>query len=183
MTGRWPFACVLLLAVGCPSIASPPASAQTTGTTTAPSTKSQPSFQLKVSSNLVVVRAVVRDAGGKPVEGLRKEDFRVFDRGKEQSISQFEVEATATQPPVSTSAQAAGQAAVPAAAAAPGRFLAFYFDDRNTPDADMIYVRDAANHYLAANLQPKIGWPSSPRQKCCLTSPPTRSRFTPPWII
>jgi VWFA-related protein len=43
---------------------------------------------------------------------------------------------------------------VPAAVTAPGKFLVFYFDDLNTPDADMIYVRDAADHYLAANLQP-----------------------------
>ena len=136
------------------SIASPPASAQTSDTTAVPSTTNQSPFQLKVNSNLVVVRAVVRDADGKPVEGLRKEDFQVFDRGKEQAISQFEVEATATQPSASTPAHAPGQAGAPATATVPGRFLAFYFDDLNTPDADMIYVRDAANQYLAANLQP-----------------------------
>jgi VWFA-related protein len=37
----------------------------------------------------------------------------------------------------------------------PSRFVALYFDDLNTSDADMIYVRDAANRYLAANLQPR----------------------------
>jgi VWFA-related protein len=152
VTGRWPFACVLLLAAICLPIASPLAFTQTTDTATSPSTRSQPPFQLKVSSNLVVVRAVVRDAEGKPVEGLRKEDFRVFDRGKEQAISQFEVQTTPTLPSASTSVHVPGQAPVPAAA--PRRFLAFYFDDLNTPDADMIYVRRAADHYLAANLEP-----------------------------
>src|SRR5580704_31606 len=47
-------------------------------------------FNLQVKSNLVVVRVLVRDAQGKPVDGLRKEDFRVLDSGKEQSIAQFE---------------------------------------------------------------------------------------------
>jgi hypothetical protein len=38
-----------------------------------------PTTRLKVTSNLVVVRVVVRDAQGKPVNGLRKEDFKLFD--------------------------------------------------------------------------------------------------------
>jgi VWFA-related protein len=37
----------------------------------------------------------------------------------------------------------------------PQRFLALYFDDLNTSDADMIQARDAADHYLVANLQPQ----------------------------
>ncbi len=155
VTGRWHFACILLLAATSPRIGSPPAFAQTNDRSTVPSTESQPPFQLKVSSNLVVVRAVVRDAEGKPVEGLQKEDFQVFDRGKEQSISQFEVETAAPPPSAPTSVRGAGQATAPPPAAVPGKFLAFYFDDLNTSDADMIYARDAADHYLAANLQPK----------------------------
>ena len=37
-------------------------------------------FKLRV--NLVQVHVIVRDAAGKPVEGLRKEDFQLFDNGK-----------------------------------------------------------------------------------------------------
>ena len=37
----------------------------------------------------------------------------------------------------------------------PGKFMVLYFDDLNTSDADMIQVRDAADHYTAANLQPQ----------------------------
>ena len=58
---------------------------------TAVGTPSQSPVRIKVASNLVVVRVVVRDAQGKPVEGLQKEDFKLFDRGKEQSITQFDV--------------------------------------------------------------------------------------------
>src|SRR6201999_1413363 len=72
-----------------------PARAQVPANTTA---NNLPTTQIKVTSNLVVVRVVVRDAQGKPVKGLRKEDFRLFDSGKEQPIAQFEVEA-AVEPP------------------------------------------------------------------------------------
>ncbi len=103
----------------------------------------------------MVVRVVVRDAQGKPVKGLRKEDFRLFDSGKEQPIVQFEVEsAVEPPPPPSVVAHRPGKARASLSPALPGRFLALYFDDLNTSDTDMIQVRQAANGYLAANLQP-----------------------------
>jgi len=45
-----------------------------------PTADSSPQF--KVQSNLVVVRVVVRDSNGRPVEGLQKEDLKLFDQGK-----------------------------------------------------------------------------------------------------
>jgi VWFA-related protein len=129
--------------------------AQASGQANSSSTENQAPFQLKITSNLVVVRVVVRDAQNKPVENLKKEDFKLFDRGKEQSITQFAVEIPASQP-ASSPAIPSGH---PSTAAAPGsamprRFLALYFDDLNTSPADVIRARDAADHYLAANLQP-----------------------------
>ena len=53
---------------------------------------------MKVTSNLVVVRVMVRDAQNKPVENLKKEDFKLFDRGKQQSISQFALEVPVRNP-------------------------------------------------------------------------------------
>jgi len=47
---------------------------------------------LTAQSNLVIVRVVVRDSHGVPVTGLKKEDFRLLDRGKEQEVSQFDEE-------------------------------------------------------------------------------------------
>ncbi len=113
-----------------------------------------PTTRLKVTSNLVVVRVVVRDAQGKPVNGLRKEDFKLFDSGKEQPIVQFEAESGVglSSPPVA--AHGPGQAVAVLPSALPGRFLALYFDDLYTSDLDMIQIRKAADAYLAANLQP-----------------------------
>ena len=45
---------------------------------------------LKSTARLVVVDVVVTDANGQPVPGLRREDFRVFENGKPQTISVFE---------------------------------------------------------------------------------------------
>ena len=117
-----------------------------------------PVTQLKVTSNLVVVRVVVRDAQGKPVMGLRKEDFRLFDSGKQQPITQFQVEpgVEPSSPPASPSMGSHGlpPAAPATPTALPGRFLALYFDDLFTSDSDIPQVRQAARDYLAANLQP-----------------------------
>jgi VWFA-related protein len=113
-----------------------------------------PATRLKVTSNLVVVRVVVRDAQGKPVKGLRKEDFKLFDSGEEQSIAQFEVEAAVEPPSPPMAAHGPEQTAATLSSALPGRFLALYFDDQYTSDNDLVQVRKAADDYLAASLQP-----------------------------
>ena len=129
----------------------PRAFAQTA--TSVPTAQNQGQFQLKVKSNLVVVRVVVRDAKGVPVGGLRKQDFRVFDRGKEQTISQFEV-GTSTSPSPTLGVSAQGQAGQLSSPSQSAKLLALFFDDLNTSDTDMMQARDAADHYLARNLQP-----------------------------
>src|SRR5580698_655366 len=80
-----------------------------------------PATRLQVTSNLVVVRVVVRDAQGKPVKGLRKEDFKLFDSGKEQSIAQFEVEAAVEPPSPPVTAHGPEQARAVLSPALPGR--------------------------------------------------------------
>ena len=113
-----------------------------------------PATWLKVNSDLVVVRVVVRDAQGKRVKGLRKEDFKLFDSGEEQPIAQFEAESAVEPPSAPAATRGPEQARSSLSAALPGRFLALYFDDLNTPDSAMVQVRQAADDYLAANLRP-----------------------------
>ena len=144
-----------LLAVLVSLCGSPRAHGQTNDKTPATRAQNEAPLRLKATSNLVVVRVVVRDAQGKPVENLKKEDFKLFDRGKEQSITQFEEETSAPSSASSAAVLAQGEAASPPPPALPGKFIAFYFDDLNTSDADMIQARDATDHSLAANLQPQ----------------------------
>jgi VWFA-related protein len=131
-----------------------PAEKQTTNIPTSGTQEPVP-FRLKVTSNLVVVRVMVRDKQGRPVENLKKQDFKLFDGGKQQSIAQFEVQTSLPPPSSAAVVRVPGQAATAPSLATPERFLALYIDDLHSSDADMAQVRDAADRYLAANLGPK----------------------------
>ena len=109
-------------------------------------------FRLKVESNLVVVRAVVRDAQGKPVENLGKEDFRLLDKGKEQSIAHFEVERSTPQRPGASPGKAEPTSSPAAPSLGVPSFMALYVDDLNTSDTDMMQAREAADRYFSDGL-------------------------------
>lgn len=49
---------------------------------------------IKVDTNLVVINAVVTDAQGNNVSGLRQKDFQIFEDGKAQTIDIFGAEET-----------------------------------------------------------------------------------------
>ncbi|HEY0462075.1 MAG TPA: VWA domain-containing protein [Pyrinomonadaceae bacterium] len=49
---------------------------------------------IKVDSSVVIVNATITDAKGKPVSGLKKNQFQIFEDGKEQPIEFFESEKT-----------------------------------------------------------------------------------------
>src|SRR5215472_1329185 len=99
---------------------------------------------IKVRVNLVLVRVVVRDAAGKIVSGLKQDDFQVFDKGKRQKISAFNVETLESRATAATP-EGTGRSEEPEDAAAtpivnasvmPRRFLALVFDDSHLKSAD-----------------------------------------------
>ncbi|HVH86077.1 MAG TPA: VWA domain-containing protein, partial [Terriglobales bacterium] len=49
-------------------------------------------YRIHVTSDLVLTNVVVRDKQGNLVRGLRKDDFSIFEDGKQQSISSFDFE-------------------------------------------------------------------------------------------
>jgi VWFA-related protein len=132
---------------------------------------------LKSETNLVLVRVVVRDSEGHPVTGLRKEDFKLFDRGKEQPITQFDevpgAESATTLRP-SDEQQTNPQAA--AISSRPARLVAFYFDDLDAPQASLMQARDAAAKFIATNLQPtdKVAIFSSEKMLTDFTADPAK---------
>ena len=107
-------------------------------------------FKLRV--NLVQVHVIVRDDAGKPVEGLRKEDFRLFDNGKLQSISTFGIEDAQSRKERLESAaktQVSDGESVPVATAAlPERFIALTFDDVHLETIDVASMRTAAERFI-----------------------------------
>ncbi len=109
----------------------------------------------KVNSKLVVVRAVVRDSQGHAVGNLHQEDFQVFDKGKLQVISQFDVEQPGalavkarleSQKDSGASEASSDTGNVPAA---PERFVAYLFDDVHLEFGDLAHVREAAERHFA----------------------------------
>ncbi len=62
---------------------------QTKAPTTAAKASEQEDFTIQTTSRLVLLDVSVKDAAGGFVSGLTKENFKVFENGKPQEISQF----------------------------------------------------------------------------------------------
>jgi VWFA-related protein len=111
-------------------------------------------FQSKV--NLVLVPVVVRDKNGKPIGTLTKEDFQIFDKGKPQTITRFQVERPGSNrianiPSLDKSPDEEPErpsAGMPA----PTTFTAWFFDDVHLTESDLIQARMAAEKYLMSSL-------------------------------
>lgn len=112
----------------------------------------------KVNVKLVVVRAVVRDSSGHAIGNLHKEDFQVFDKGRPQLISQFEVEepGTLTAKARQNADENPGENLSPDQPSntqtmpdVPERFVAYLFDDVHLEFGDLATVRQAAERHLA----------------------------------
>jgi VWFA-related protein len=141
--------------------ASPTAAPQNANPPEVQAHETTPQFRLRAERNLVLVRAVVRDAKGRTVGGLYKEDFRLFDEGKPQEITSFAVEVSKASPeaaparvapaaPTSTTA-----VAPPPPSAAPQRFVALFFDDQHADVEGIGRTRDAAWRYVSTAVRPQ----------------------------
>jgi len=108
----------------------------------------------RVNVRLVLARVVVRDSSGHAIGNLRKEDFELFDNGKPQVISHFDVEHGSVP---SSPAPVAG-AANPTDTSQPAekppqfpvRYVAYLFDDLHLKFPDLASVRNAAHHRIDA---------------------------------
>lgn len=58
----------------------------------------QPEDILRIDTDLVTVDVTVTDGEGRPVRNLRKEDFKLYADGQEQSLAFFQVERRSGQP-------------------------------------------------------------------------------------
>lgn len=116
------------------------------------------SAEIRRSVFLVEVDVVVRSADGHAVAGLRRTDFKVYDNGQEQTITQFAVERAtpkivSSRPAAAASAAAATEAKTPPAAAVPTRrYVGLFFDDRSMHAGDLRDVRLAADKFVREDL-------------------------------
>jgi VWFA-related protein len=91
------------------------------------------------------------------VGNLKKEDFQVFDKGKEQTLTGFTIQkrggATATED--SPQVAPAAPSATPSPVTVPERFIVFLFDDMHLGTSDLAIVQKAATKMLNGSLGPK----------------------------
>jgi VWFA-related protein len=137
-----------------------------------------PSVPFESHVNLVPVRVVVHDSNGKVVTNLTKEDFRLFQDRRPQTISLFTVETPASAEKQVVRGEAGGQPTDQPKASAPGtlvmptRFVALLFDDVHLRTQDLVQARVAALHYLETSVDP------TERVAIFTTSGQTQAEFT-----
>jgi VWFA-related protein len=122
-----------------------------------------PPQTIRVQTEMVDLEVVVRDNHGRPVSGLTKEDFIVYDSHKIRDITSFSIDfsnatanASVNAPPKSINSQT-NTSVPPLASASPpplmqaaskGRSTAFFFDDINTPTGDLMRAKTAATRFI-----------------------------------
>jgi VWFA-related protein len=116
-----------------------------------------------VETKLVELIVAVRDWNGHAIRALKREEFRIFDEGKEREIAAFSEEAAGGSAAPASSAAAPSPApgvaatAKPPDAPPPARFLALFIDDVNAKDyaaaGDLGRTQKAANKFVAEALQ------------------------------
>lgn len=116
----------------------------------------------RTSANLVIVTVFVRDRQGKPVTGLRKEDFVLTENGKPQTISVFDFQqlapevkepvAVAAAPKMEPNAEAKPETLAGRARFRDRRLLVLFFDWSSLKTADQIHAKEAAETFLKEKM-------------------------------
>jgi VWFA-related protein len=122
-----------------------------------PQSSTQPGPSIQVTTDALLIPAIVRDAQGKVITDLTQSDFKVYDQGKEQPLTGFSIlQSNAQSTPASASATATAPAPASSSAATPGpyHFTILLFDDRHLSSADLEHAKTAALALFDQPLDP-----------------------------
>ena len=109
------------------------ANAQATATPTA---STETGTTIHAESRLVLVDVIVTDKKGDYIEGLTEKDFKVWEDDKEQTITSFSMEHSASSSPASK------------------RHVVLFFDDDSMKAGDQAQARSAATKFIETNAAP-----------------------------
>jgi len=111
---------------------------------------------LRTTTRLVQINVIVHDKKGKPVEGLKKEDFTILDQGKEEQVAVFSANSGSVSDrgalpdlPANVFSNRGGTAA-----ANPGSVTVILFDALNTPIHEQLYAKQQILKFLS-QIQPQ----------------------------
>jgi VWFA-related protein len=122
-----------------------------------------PTFVLRAQSNVVRIDVEVTDGSGKPIKGLRADQFEISDDGKQQKISSFsysDIEKVET-----ASEENAKPIVIPVDNAGPGadavtdtvrdrRMIVLFFDMTSMETDDILRAHSAAQKFLKQQMTP-----------------------------
>ncbi len=168
---RWIVVALILLACACGTRAQDTSGTDKSGQTSATAATSnnssdtqtkpsQPQAELsskdtettfKLRVNLVQVKVVVRDSKGELVRDLKKQDFELYDQGKLQAITTFDVHTPEARKKRMTEAANTQKGALEEGGenvALPERFVALVFDDVHLKLEDATFVRVSAKKLI-----------------------------------
>jgi VWFA-related protein len=109
-------------------------------------------YTFKSNVNVVLVPVLVRDKQGNEIGGLKKEDFQVFDNGKQQIISGFTIQKRAGSESAVNPAPPTAVAPTPHPPPTTERFIVFVFDDMHLTLGDLAQAQKAGTKILSASL-------------------------------
>jgi VWFA-related protein len=144
--------------------AAPPPQTQSVQDQSQISNTPQGGFVLKANADLVLANVVARDAKtGELVKGLTKNDFKIYESGKEQTIDTFDYESVDMATPLNE-ATVSGLAAGPTGSKAVvvakpeelrnHRLIVMFFDLTSMQPEDLERSVEAAQLFLKTKMQP-----------------------------
>jgi len=108
---------------------------------------------IKLSTELMEVRAVVTDRQGKLVDGLAKEDFEVLENNRPQAVSFFSIERVAGRDGLSPPADKdAGKIAPVSPPKTPSRTIALFVDTLHLSTTSLLSMKQALRRYVNEQL-------------------------------
>lgn len=113
-------------------------------------------MKFSTKAQYVLVPVVVTDKGGNPVPGLKAEDFRLQENGKDQVISSVDEIVPTTAPLIRTVPSKPNEVSNELAIedSAPRRLIIIAIDMVNTPFLDQLRARQQVIAYLSETLDP-----------------------------